>query len=71
MADSQKLEKVIDALSAGGIKNIEITMTVPNSVEAISEIVQPSSDDIIIGAGTVTDSKIADSVIESGAKFVE
>jgi 2-dehydro-3-deoxyphosphogluconate aldolase/(4S)-4-hydroxy-2-oxoglutarate aldolase len=70
IADSRKLEKVIDALSVGGIKNIEITMTVPNAVQAISKLAQSSPDDIIIGAGTVTDTKNAELVIHNGAKFI-
>jgi 2-dehydro-3-deoxyphosphogluconate aldolase/(4S)-4-hydroxy-2-oxoglutarate aldolase len=70
IADSRKLGKIIDALSAGGIKNIEITMTVPNAVQAISELTQSSADEIIIGAGTVTDPKNVELVIRNGAKFI-
>lgn len=70
LTDRNKLKNVVDALSSGGVKNIEITMTVPDAVSAISEMVKSTTSDIIIGAGTVTDCKLANDVIAAGAKFV-
>jgi 2-dehydro-3-deoxyphosphogluconate aldolase/(4S)-4-hydroxy-2-oxoglutarate aldolase len=70
MTDTKKLKKVVEAISIGGVKNIEITMTVPNAVNAISELVRSSGNDIIIGAGTVIDTKLVQAVIDAGAKFV-
>jgi 2-dehydro-3-deoxyphosphogluconate aldolase / (4S)-4-hydroxy-2-oxoglutarate aldolase len=70
MTDTKKIKKVVEAISLGGVKNIEITMTVPNAVNAISELVRSSENDIIIGAGTVMDTKLVPAIIEAGAKFV-
>ena len=70
MADSKKLMKVIEAVSKGGVKNIEITMTVPNAVEIIRELAKANSGDSIIGAGTVLTKEDAKAVIEAGAQFV-
>ena len=70
MTDTKKLKKVVEAISIGGVKNIEITMTVPTAVNAISELVRSSGNDIIIGAGTVIDTKLVPAVIDAGAKFV-
>ena len=70
MTDTKKLKKVVEAISIGGVKNIEITMTVTNAVNAISELVRSSGNDIIIGAGTVIDTKLVPAVIDAGAKFV-
>ncbi len=70
MTDSKKLMKVIEAVSKGGVKNIEITMTVPNAVEIIRELVKTNSGDSIIGAGTVLTKEDAKAVIEAGAQFV-
>jgi 2-dehydro-3-deoxyphosphogluconate aldolase/(4S)-4-hydroxy-2-oxoglutarate aldolase len=70
MADSKKLMKVIEAVSKGGVKNIEITMTVPNAVEIIRELVKANNGDSIIGAGTVLTKEDAKAVIEAGAQFV-
>lgn len=70
MNDPERVKDVIQAISLGGIKCIEITMTVPKAVEMIDELRQSLNSDIVIGAGTVTDSVTAQAVIDAGAKFV-
>ncbi|MEB9896522.1 bifunctional 2-keto-4-hydroxyglutarate aldolase/2-keto-3-deoxy-6-phosphogluconate aldolase [Bacillus cereus] len=61
----------------GGMKVIEITMTVPLALKAIEKLAQKykwnSSDEsayAIIGAGTVLDAETARAAILSGAQFV-
>lgn len=61
--------EVARALVAGGVTAIEITMTVPNAVALIAELAH-ALDEVIIGAGTVTDARTAQSVIAAGARFV-
>jgi 2-dehydro-3-deoxyphosphogluconate aldolase / (4S)-4-hydroxy-2-oxoglutarate aldolase len=68
--DSKKLFKVIEAINFGGVKNIEITMTVPNAPEMIKQIMGSVENDVIIGAGTVLSADDAKIVISSGARFV-
>lgn len=70
LADAKKLQKVIEAIAKGGVRAIEITMTVSNAVEMIREMARAPSADILLGAGTVTDRQTAAKVIEAGAKFV-
>ena len=70
MKDARRLSKVVEAIRAGGVKCIEITMTVPGAVEIIAEMARSSPPDVLIGAGTVTDKKTALDVINAGAKFV-
>lgn len=67
-----KGEKIIDAIVKGGIKFIEITMTVPGAVDIIKELSDKYKDnaEIIIGAGTVLDAETARMVILAGAQFV-
>ncbi|PYI50642.1 bifunctional 2-keto-4-hydroxyglutarate aldolase/2-keto-3-deoxy-6-phosphogluconate aldolase [Paenibacillus flagellatus] len=62
---------------AGGIKVIEVTMTVPFALRAIEQLAsryssaQPGSDRYaIIGVGTVLDPETARAAILSGAEFV-
>jgi len=63
--------KVIDAVIKGGIKAIEITMTVPGAVDIIKELSEVYKDeDVIIGAGTVLDPETARICILAGAKFI-
>lgn len=61
--------EVAKALAAGGVTSIEITMTVPNAVALIAEL-SHTLDDLLIGAGTVTDASTAKAVIAAGARFV-
>lgn len=70
MTDSAKLIPVVQAVSAGGIRCIEITMTVPNAVAMLSEARRTVSSNIVLGAGTVTDGATAEAVMDNGAAFV-
>ena len=42
-----------DAIVAGGIDALEITMTVPGAVEVMKEAVKRYGERLLIGAGTV------------------
>jgi 2-dehydro-3-deoxyphosphogluconate aldolase/(4S)-4-hydroxy-2-oxoglutarate aldolase len=70
MRDNKRLLNVIEAICVGGVKSIEITMTVPGAVGIIGELVNSVPEDVIIGAGTVTDVETATAVIGKGARFV-
>src|SRR5687767_14779793 len=59
---------VINAIVAGGITTIEITMTVPNAVELIGEL--SVGEDLLIGAGSVLDPETARDCISAGATFI-
>jgi 2-dehydro-3-deoxyphosphogluconate aldolase/(4S)-4-hydroxy-2-oxoglutarate aldolase len=58
------------AVCAGGIPIVEITMTVPNAVDAIRKLNESLRGDVLIGAGTVLDSETALECIEAGAQFL-
>lgn len=63
--------KIVDAVKKGGIKALEVTMTVPGAVDIIKELSEIYKDeDVIIGAGTVLDAETARACILAGAKFV-
>jgi len=64
--------KIIEAVKKGGIKALEITMTVPNAVQIIKDLCEMYKDDkdMIIGAGTVLDPETARACILAGAKFI-
>ncbi len=59
-----------EALIAGGVKVIEVTMTTPNALEAIREACEKLGDRALIGVGTVLDADIARAAIAAGAEFV-
>ena len=72
--DKEQGEKLVEAIIAGGIKFIEITMTMDrgNPVEFIKFLSEKYGEnkDIIIGAGTVLDPETARLVILAGANYV-
>ena len=70
MKDTNRLLKVIEAVRCGGVKVIEITMTVPGAVDIIRQLSKAVPADVLIGAGTVVDEETAEKVIEAGATFV-
>ena len=67
---SDQLDKIIDALANGGVRVLEITMTMPNAVDIIRNISKTLSDEFLIGAGTVLDPETARRVIAAGAEFI-
>ena len=70
MKDADRLRAVVDAIAAGGVRAIEVTMTVPGAVGLIARLAATLPSDILLGAGTVTDVKTARDVIDAGARFV-
>ncbi len=62
---------IIEAVKKGGIKALEITLTVPGAVDIIKDLVEEYKDeDVIIGAGTVLDPESARACILAGAKYI-
>jgi 2-dehydro-3-deoxyphosphogluconate aldolase / (4S)-4-hydroxy-2-oxoglutarate aldolase len=70
MRDAGKLQAVIDALREGGVRAIEVTMTVPDAVSLIRRLAPSLPPDVLLGAGTVVDAETARAVIDAGARYV-
>jgi len=70
MKDPAKLRAVVDALAEGGVRALEVTMTVPRAVELIRELAPTMPSGFILGAGTVVDAATAHAVIDAGARFI-
>lgn len=72
--DLEQGEKVVDAIIAGGINFIEITMTMDkgNPIEFISKMAEKysSNENVVIGAGTVLDPETARAAVLAGANYV-
>lgn len=62
--------RAVEAICAGGIAVVEITMTVPNAVTVIRELAKQRGREVLIGAGTVTNAEQAESCISAGAQFL-
>jgi len=61
---------VADAIVAGGIDILEITMTVPGAVHVIADVVRRYGDRLLVGAGTVLDVTAARECMAAGARFI-
>ncbi|HKZ01299.1 MAG TPA: bifunctional 4-hydroxy-2-oxoglutarate aldolase/2-dehydro-3-deoxy-phosphogluconate aldolase [Pyrinomonadaceae bacterium] len=62
--------RAIDAIKAGGISVLEITMTVPGAVGVIEKVAARYGAEALVGAGTVLDAETARECISAGANFV-
>lgn len=59
-----------EALVAGGIIAVEITMTTPNAIAAIREASAKLGERALIGVGTVLDEATCQAAIDAGAQFI-
>jgi 2-dehydro-3-deoxyphosphogluconate aldolase / (4S)-4-hydroxy-2-oxoglutarate aldolase len=62
--------KAIDAVMKGGVTVIEVTFTVPGALDIIRQLAKEIPPDVVLGAGTVLDTKTAYEAIEVGAEFI-
>jgi 2-dehydro-3-deoxyphosphogluconate aldolase/(4S)-4-hydroxy-2-oxoglutarate aldolase len=70
LKDAGKLRDVVDALARGGVRALEVTMTVPGAVDLIRRLAPGLPEGFLLGAGTVLDPDTAGAVIDAGATFV-
>ncbi|MBK6406709.1 MAG: bifunctional 4-hydroxy-2-oxoglutarate aldolase/2-dehydro-3-deoxy-phosphogluconate aldolase [Holophagales bacterium] len=70
LKNASALGAVVDALAVGGVRALEVTMTVPGAIELIREIAPSLPPDVVLGAGTVLDAETAQAAIEAGARYV-
>jgi len=67
---SDQLLKAADAIKAGGVDAIEVTMTTPNALDVIKQAVSRYGSGVLFGVGSVIDPESARVAILAGAKFV-
>jgi 2-dehydro-3-deoxyphosphogluconate aldolase/(4S)-4-hydroxy-2-oxoglutarate aldolase len=61
---------VAEALLQAGLPMCEITLTVPNAIEAIGAVAKRFPGKMLVGAGTVTDAEAARRALDAGAEFI-
>ena len=61
---------IAKALVAGGIRAVELTMTIPNALDAIRTIDRELGNNILLGVGTVIDDDTCKAAIDAGAKYI-
>ena len=70
VASAAEAVDVADAIKAGGITVIEITMSVPGALDTIKDLTKKYKDDIIMGAGTILDPETGRAALLAGAQFL-
>jgi len=61
---------VVEAMVAGGVNVVEVTMTVPGAIDLLRELKREYGDKLLLGSGTVTTADQAQATIDAGAEFV-
>ncbi|MCQ4084672.1 bifunctional 4-hydroxy-2-oxoglutarate aldolase/2-dehydro-3-deoxy-phosphogluconate aldolase [Streptomyces sp. RB6PN25] len=59
-----------DTLLSAGLTTLQISLTTPFALEAITTLVREVGEDAVIGAGTVLDAESARMAVEAGAGFL-
>jgi 2-dehydro-3-deoxyphosphogluconate aldolase / (4S)-4-hydroxy-2-oxoglutarate aldolase len=65
-----QLAGLTEALLAGGVVGIEVTMSTPKAIAGIEMLADKFGDSAVIGVGTVIDAATARDAIAAGAQFV-
>jgi 2-dehydro-3-deoxyphosphogluconate aldolase/(4S)-4-hydroxy-2-oxoglutarate aldolase len=69
-ASPKQALQAAEAVCAGGIPIVEITMTVPGAIEVIAQLSKSMGSEVLIGAGTVLDAETAKRCHDAGAEFI-
>ena len=70
LKEPEKLKAVVDALGEGGVRALEVTMTVPGAIQLIEQLAPTLPKGFLLGAGTILDAETARLAILAGARFV-
>lgn len=68
--NSTQIVPLSEALIAGGVVAIEITMTTPNAIAAVAEVRARFGDRALVGVGTVLDAATCKAALDAGAEFI-
>ena len=69
-ANPPDLLKIAQALHAGGVRTLEITLNSPGALASIEELANAMNGQMLIGAGTVLDPETARAALLAGASFI-
>lgn len=68
--NSKQAHAVVQAMIAGGVTVVEVTMTVPGAIDLLKELKKEYGAKLLLGSGTVTTASEAQATINAGAEFV-
>lgn len=65
--DAGEAMRMAEAVVAGGLTTVELTLTTPNAIDVIGQL---TGSDVLVGAGTVTSAAEVEQVVDAGARFI-
>ena len=68
--DPNNVCDVVNILREEGVRQVEVTIDTPDTLQLIKRLSQAYSDEMLIGAGTVLDEETASEAISAGARFI-
>lgn len=69
LSNAEEVADVIHCLVKGGVTTLEVTANTPGYCDAITQA-RSKYPDILIGAGTITNTQRAEQAIKAGAQFI-
>jgi 2-dehydro-3-deoxyphosphogluconate aldolase/(4S)-4-hydroxy-2-oxoglutarate aldolase len=70
VSTAEHASRAVEAVVAGGIAAVEITMGVPNALRVMEQVADRYGDSVLLGAGTVLDSETCRAALLAGAEFI-
>ena len=67
---SEHLVEAAEALLAGGVTAMEVTMTTPHALAVVTAVTQRFGDRVLMGVGSVIDPQTVDAAVSAGAEFI-
>ncbi len=68
--DAERALQACRALVQGGMRSVEVTMTVPGAHEVIATLRKECGEAVLVGAGTVTTRSELEWCLRAGARFI-
>jgi 2-dehydro-3-deoxyphosphogluconate aldolase/(4S)-4-hydroxy-2-oxoglutarate aldolase len=66
---AEKALRAAQAICRGGLRALEVTMTVPKAIQVIEKVADEFGAEMLIGAGSVLDAETARACMLAGAEF--
>jgi 2-dehydro-3-deoxyphosphogluconate aldolase/(4S)-4-hydroxy-2-oxoglutarate aldolase len=70
LSNARLVREAVNALHAGGVRAVELTMTTPDALAVIEELARWMGDELLVGAGSVLGPDAARRAIDAGAEYV-
>ena len=70
LPDATHALRAVDAIRAGGVRAIELTMTTPGASDILADVRRAFGDDVLAGMGSVLDGESTRRAIDAGARYI-